>query len=371
MATAAATVREAGNAAGAGWIGARLEDLDTPAPVIDLDIMEGNIARMQAACDALGLRFRPHIKTHKIPAIAALQRAAGAHGLTAQKTTEAQVFAAAGFDDLLIAVPPVGRHKVARLCDLAERVAVATAVDSVAAARMIAETAAERGVNVGVFAELDSGMGRAGVQTGEDAAALARTITELPGVTFAGLFFYPSRDEVAGRLAAAREALDRAGIAVPVVSGGGSQAQERSAALGATEHRAGTYLFNDASYVRKGIATLDQCALSVAVTVVSAAVPGVVTVDGGLKTFTNDFLSPPGEGIGIVLDRPGLKLVRMSEEHGVIAVADGSPRPRVGEMLRVVPNHACGCVNMHPALFGMRNGAVEVVWPVAARGTLQ
>ena len=123
--------------------------------------------------------------------------------------------------------------------------------------------------------------------------------------------------------------------------------------------------------MRKGIATLDQCALSVAVTVVSAAVPGVVTVDGGLKTFTNDFLSPPGEGIGMVLDRPGLKLVRMSEEHGVIAVADGAPRPHVGDILRIVPNHACGCVNMHPALFGMRNGAVEVVWPVAARGTLQ
>ena len=170
MAVTTATAREAAVAVtGAEWIGARLEDLDTPTPMIALDIMEGNITRMQAACDALGLRFRPHIKTHKIPAIAALQRAAGAHGLTAQKTTEAAVFAAAGFDDLLIAVPPVGRHKVARLCDLAETITVATVVDSVAAARMIAEGAAERGVSVGVFVELDSGYGRAGVQTGDEA----------------------------------------------------------------------------------------------------------------------------------------------------------------------------------------------------------
>jgi len=353
------------------WIGARLADLDTPAPVTDLDIMEANIARQQETCNRLGLRFRPHIKTHKIPAIAAKQREAGARGITTQKTTEARVFVDTGFDDVIVAVPPVGVHKTARLRDLAEAATIYAVVDSAVAACGIAEAATERGGTLNLLIEVDSGTGRAGTQTAEETLALAQLIGELPGVALSGLFWYPSRETAFPRIAAAREALERAGIPIRMLSGGGTGADAISAQMGATEHRSGTYVFNDMMLIKRGIATLEQCAVSVLVTVVSAAVPGSVTIDGGLKTFTNDFPPTGDEGIGHVLDQPGLKLVRMSEEHGVLNVADGATRPAVGDKLRIIPNHVCGCINMHPVLYGMRDGVVEAVWPVAARGTVQ
>ncbi len=353
------------------WTGAHLEDLDTPVPVIDLAVMDANIARQQAACNAHGLRLRPHIKTHKVPAIAALQRVAGAVGITAQKTTEAAVFVDVGFDDVIVAVPPVGAHKIARLLDLARRATVRAVVDSATAAQGIAAAAATNGQTVGLLIEVDSGFGRAGLQTVDEVLTLAAAITDLRGVSFDGILLYPSRPFAVEQIARVREEFDRAGLPMGLLSGGGSGMEEYSAQMGADEHRAGTYVFNDASYVlKRQIATLEQCALSVLVTVVSTALPGIVTVDGGTKTFTNDYPPEQGEGIGIVLDWPGLRLMRMSEEHGVIEVAQGTPRPSVGDRLRIVPNHACGCVNMHPALYGMRNGAVEVVWPVAARGSL-
>lgn len=353
------------------WIGVGWEDLDTPAPIIDLNVMEANIARQQGLCDALGLRCRPHIKTHKIPAIAALQRAAGARGITTQKTTEARVFVEAGFDDLIVAVPAVGARKTARLCDLAEQATVHAVVDSAEAARGIAQAASERGVQIGLLVEVDSGAGRAGVQSADEALALARLISDLPGVTLSGLFWYPSREHVLPLVATSREALERAHIPAKMLSGGGTGADALSAQAGATEHRSGTSVFNDMSLVRRGFATLDQCALSVVVTVVSTAVPGSVTVDGGSKTFTSDAPPVGNEGYGAVIDRPGSTLKRMNEEHGILDIAPGTARPVVGDRLRIIPNHACGCVNMHDVLYGLRNGVVETVWPVAARGALQ
>jgi D-serine deaminase-like pyridoxal phosphate-dependent protein len=353
------------------WIGARWEDLDTPAPVIDLNVMEANIARQQATCDALGLRFRPHIKTHKVPAIAAMQRAAGAQGITTQKTTEARVFVEAGFDDLIVAVPAIGVQKTARLCDFAERATVHAVVDSAEAARGIAQMASERGVQLGLLVEVDSGAGRAGVQSADEALALARLISDLPGVTLSGLFWYPSRKDVLPLVAASRETLERAHIPVTMLSGGGTGADAISAQAGATEHRSGTYVFNDMTCVRRGVATLDQCALSVAVTVVSTAVPGSLTVDGGSKTFTNDAPPTGDEGYGSVLGQPELTIRRMNEEHGIVRVPEGARRPAVGDKVRIIPNHACGCVNLHDVLYGLRDGVVEAVWPVAARGALQ
>jgi D-serine deaminase-like pyridoxal phosphate-dependent protein len=353
------------------WIGARWDELDTPAPVIDLNVMEANIARQQETCDRLGLRFRPHIKTHKVPAIAMQQRAAGAQGITTQKTTEAQVFVEAGFDDLIVAVPAIGARKTARLCDLAERATVHAVVDSAEAARGIAQAASVRGVQIGLLIEVDSNAGRAGVQSGEEALSLARCIGDLPGVTLDGLFWYPSREDALPRIAEARAALDGANIPIRVMSGGGTGADALSAKAGATEHRSGTYVFNDMTCVRRGVATLDQCALTVVTTVVSTAVPGFVTVDGGSKTFTNDAPPSGDEGYGQVKDRPGLTLARMNEEHGIVACGAGESRPALGEKLRIIPNHACGCVNLHDVLYGLRDGVVESVWPIAARGTLQ
>lgn len=353
------------------WIGAGWEDLDTPAPVIDLNITEANIQRQQETCDRLGLRFRPHIKTHKVPAIAVKQREAGAQGITTQKTSEAQVFVAAGFDDIIVAVPAIGAYKTARLCDLAERATVHAVVDSAEAARGIAQAASERGVQIGLLIEVDSNAGRAGVQTGAEALSLARLIGDLPGVALDGLFWYPSREDALPRIAEARAALDGANIPVRMMSGGGTGADAISAKAGATEHRSGTYVFNDMSCVRRGVATLEQCALTVVVTVVSTAVPGTVTVDGGSKTFTSDAPPTVGEGYGQALGQPGLTLERMNEEHGIVAVGAGAPRPTVGAKLRIIPNHACGCINMHNVLYGLRDGVVESIWPIAARGTLQ
>lgn len=354
----------------------RVADLDTPAMVVDLPVMEGNIRRLQDELDALGLESRPHIKTHKIPAIAHRQLAAGAVGITCQKLGEAEVFADAGCTDILVPYNIVGPAKLERLVRLARRVNVIVAVDSDVTARGIAEASRAAGTTVKLEVEIDSGGRRAGVQNAREAQALARLISDLPGVEFLGFMCFPSRMEMADVLAEARDLLAGDDIAVPVISGGGTGAQRVSKEIGCTEHRSGTYIYNDLNVLRAGNCTLEQCAMSVLVTVVTTSCPGYSTVDGGSKTFTNDDLRQGSNGY--VREYPDVYLERMNEEHGVLnlsQVAEAAPRPRVGEQLHITPNHACGTTNLHDVVYGYgrRNGedVVEVEWPVLARGKIR
>ena len=347
-----------------------ISDLDTPVMLVDLDVLEGNIRRLQAALDARGVAGRPHIKTHKIPAFARKQLAAGAVGITCQKVGEAEVFAQAGCQDILIAFNIVGRPKTERLARLQHLARAIAAVDSEETIRGIACAAADEGVRVPLVVEIDAGGHRAGVPTTEAALALARRIAETPSLSFEGLMCYPTTRHVIPILLEARELLERAGLPPHIVSGGGTGAEGLALEAGLTEHRSGTYAYNDLNCVRGGRATVEQCAMQVLVTVVSTASPGWVTVDGGSKTFTNDNLQADGRN-GYVLEYPELSLQRMNEEHGMLRAQGAARRPVIGEKLRIIPNHACGTTNLHDYVAAHRGGGVEAILPIAARGAIR
>lgn len=347
-----------------------IDELDTPVMLVDLDKLEDNISRLQRDLDRLGLKNRPHIKTHKIPAIGWKQIEGGAIGITCQKLGEAEVFAAAGFKDILIPYNIVGRSKVERLIQLSYQARVTVALDSEPTARGISELARSEGVTVPVLIEMDSGSHRAGVQTPEEALALARLVHDLPGLAFEGLMCYPSRPHMKDVFGRTRELLERDGFAVKVISGGGTGAQEVSKEIGCTEHRSGTYIYNDLSVARSGRCTIEQCAMTVMVTVVSTAYPGKATVDGGSKTFTSDAISPDKPN-GYCVEYPEIYLERMNEEHGILNTEKLQGQLRVGQRLNIIPMHACGTTNLHDYVAAHRGGKVVAIWPVLARGKIR
>lgn len=347
-----------------------ISELDTPIMLVDLTILEDNIRRLQEELAALGMNGRPHIKTHKIPAFGRKQLAAGAIGICCQKVGEAEVFAMAGFTDILIAFNIVGRPKVERLARLQHLAHAIAAVDSRETIQGIAVAAADAGMRVPLVVEIDAGGHRAGVQTAAEAVVLARQIGDQPNLAFEGLMCYPTTEHVTPILLEARGQLERAGLPPKIVSGGGTGAQQRAKAAGLTEHRSGTYAYNDMSCVRRGTASLEQCAMQVLVTVVSTASPGWTTVDGGSKTFTNDALQADGHN-GAVLEYPDVFLHHMNEEHGVLSTEQSGRRPKVGEKLRIISNHACGTTNLHDCVAAHRDGNVEAIFPITARGMIR
>ena len=359
-----------------------IQDLDTPSVVVDLDIMEHNIERMAAYCRTKNIQLRPHIKTHKIPEIARLQIQSGAIGITAAKLSEAEIMADAGISDILIAYPIVGKQKATRLANLAGRARITVSLDSEEAAREISSAAQERAVQVGVLVEIDVGMRRCGVADEGSVVRLAETVLSLKGLEFRGLMFYPGhllvrhveretlREQVNAQLEKALQALTRAGIRAGVVSGGSTPTAYSSHEFcGVTEIRPGMYLFNDRNMMGAGVASLDNCALSVLVTVVSKAVPGRIIVDGGSKTFSSDrLLVGDGAGFGFVREDSTAIMDSMSEEHGHLTILGSERHYQIGEHLTIVPNHVCTTINMHDQIYGFRGDKVETAWRVAARG---
>lgn len=365
----------------------RVGELDTPALLVDLDRLERNIARWQEAADAAGVRLRPHVKTHKSVAIAALQREAGAHGIAVAKVGEAEVFARAGFEDIVIAYPVVGEAKWRRLAELAAATRITVNVDSPVAAVGLSAAAVAAGARVRVQIDLDTGFGRCGVPVGDAEAieALAREIERLPGLELDGLtthrgLFFPGADELTaqdagaqegGLVAAAAEALRAAGIPVDEVTAGGSLTGGAVACVpGITEVRAGTYVFNDLMQVSLGATTAENFALTVLATVVSVTGPDTATIDCGTKTFAGDTGVVGGDGLALrgmaeCVERDAV-VERMTEEHGLMRSFDGPLG--VGDRLSFVPVHACTCVNLADRLIAVRDGEVQEVWPVDARG---
>lgn len=348
-----------------------ISDLDTPAVTIDLGIMEDNIRRVQAHLARHGIGNRPHIKTHKIPAIGKLQMAAGAMGITCQKLGEVEVFVDAGVaEDILLTYNILGRAKTDRLMALCRRApGITVALDNEVVARELSEAGVRHGLDVRFLVECDTGFGRTGVQTPEAAFDLARVAARLPRMQFRGLMTFPNREPDTREFFARALALfARAGIPVPVVSGGGTPAIFKAQTIPMlTEHRAGTCVFNDAMVVASGTATWDNCAMRVRATVVSRPTDGRAILDCGTKVLTSDQYGM--KGYGHVVEYPEAVVANLSEEHGVVDLsACAETRPRVGEIVHVVPNHCCVVSNMVDELYGVRAGAVEVTWPVAARG---
>jgi D-serine deaminase-like pyridoxal phosphate-dependent protein len=355
------------------------EDLDTPALIVDLDIMERNLHRVADYCAAHKLRLRPHTKTHKSIHIARQQLALGAAGLTVAKTGEAEVMLGAEPRDLLVAFPVIGEPKVRRLASVAGITRVTVALDSLTAARQLSEAAERSGARFGVLVEVDVGLGRVGVLPA-DAPALARAVAALPGIEWRGITFYPGhiKDQDPAKLAALSEMVGRlvgefaaAGIKPEIVSGGSTPALWHSHQIeGLNEIRPGTYVFNDLNTVASGACALEDCAASVLVTVVSRAESRMI-VDGGSKTFSSDRLSSGGPGHGRVMEAPGAVFHKMNEEHGFVDLSGAERSFEIGEKVRIVPNHICVAVNLHEYVYGVRGGKAEEVWNVEGRGKLQ
>ena len=357
-----------------------LDDLETPAAVVDVDRMHANLRRAGDYCRAHGLAWRPHAKTHKSPAIAALQVAAGAVGVTVATLREAEVMATV-VDDLLLAYPPVGAAKRDRLAALPPHVRVTIAIDSVDALRNVADAARAGGRTFGVLVEVDAGMGRVGVGRPEDAVALATAAAGMEGVAYRGILFYPGHVRMHVReqgdalarvsevITGFREALSAAGLAPRVVSGGSTPTFWQSHRIaGLTEVRPGTNVFNDRTTVEIGACGWDELAFTVLATVVSTAVPGQAVVDAGSKALAKEEIRADVTGYGVLLDRPEVVVKSVSEEHGLLDLSRTDWRPRVGERVRIVPNHVCTSVNLQDALYGVREGEVVETWALEGRG---
>ena len=360
-----------------------LEDLPTPAVLIDLDILACNIANMQEQARAAGVKLRPHAKTHKSPEVGRMQIAAGASGLTLAKTSEAEVFAAHGFDDIFLGYPIFGADKARRLLALADRVRLAVGVDSVEGARSLGDVFHAAGRRLDVRLKIDSGFRRVGVRP-EDAVAMALRIAELPGIRLAGIFTHaghgyggPTPADVArtggeeGRIVVeAAEAVRAAGLPVEDVSLGSTPTARAGMVVpGVTECRPGSYVYNDRSQVALGSAAPEDCAMTILATVVSVPAPDRAVVDAGSKTLSTDPMRPSVDGNGLVVGTAS-RVARASEEHGVIVVAAGDAF-RVGQRVRILPNHTCAVSNLHDRLVAVRGGVVEGEIRVAARGCVQ
>ena len=343
--------------------------IETPAVLIDVDRAEANIARAQAHANGVGVKLRPHIKTHKLPYWAKKQLDAGAAGITCQKIGEAEVMADAGLTDIFLPYNILGDAKLARLLALHRRVTLSVTADSVETVAGLASTFTDADRRLAVLVECETGMNRCGVETPAEAVTVAQAIAAAPGLEFGGLMTYPAvgkADEAERRLRETRDALAAAGLSCGVITSGGTPDMWRSQdASVVTEYRPGTYIYMDRSQIARGAATLDECALTVLATVVSRPNATRAVLDAGSKAFSSDTLGLPD--FGEIVGKPEIRVTKLSEEHGVLAVPDGAS-VAIGERVRVIPNHACVVSNLFDEVYFVSGDRVVDVMPVAARG---
>ncbi len=350
-----------------------IDELETPAVVIDLDRVERNLGRWQAYCDQHGIASRPHIKTHKVPELARRQLELGAVGIACQKLGEAEVMADQGCNDILIPYNLLGASKLARARALAGRIRFRVSCNSIEVARGLSEAFAGAAQPLGVLVECDTGAARCGVASAEAVVELATRIDRLEGLVFAGLMTYPAKGGTAAVQAfmtEAKAALGRAGLEAGIVSSGGSPDMWRAhEAPVVQEYRVGTYIYYDRSLVAAGAATLDDCALRVHATVVSRPTPDRAILDAGSKSLSSDLLGLSGHGL--IVEYPMAEIGGLSEEHGHVDLSRSAARPAVGERVTIVPNHACVVSNLVDEVVAARGDRVERRFVVAARGRVQ
>jgi D-serine deaminase-like pyridoxal phosphate-dependent protein len=359
------------------------EPIDTPALVVDLDLMEANIATLMARLRPTGLRVRPHLKTAKSPDVARILAAAGAAGFCVAKLGEAEVLAAAGFDDLLITSELAGAPKLRRLAALhARHPRVRCVVDSVEGARMLDDAVAPSGAPLEVLIDLDVGQGRCGVAPGEPARALAVEVARLPHLRLVGLQGYEGHlqhladpveqgrqvDAAMGRLVATAEQLRADGYPIATVTTGGTGPCAHCAAYpGVSEVQPGSFVFLDRAYrdalgPRGGYAN----ALTVVATVISRPAAGRAVLDAGLKALATDMGNPEPVGLPGVRYRPG------GDEHGILEWDGPAPAGlAVGDQVALIPGHIDTTVNLYAQYHVQRGGALVAIWPIAARGKSQ
>jgi|HubBroStandDraft_1064217.scaffolds.fasta_scaffold08608_4 D-serine deaminase-like pyridoxal phosphate-dependent protein len=359
------------NSVASDVIGQTADGIDTPAVVIDRDILERNIRRLADYLAQHGLASRPHIKSHKIPEIARAQMAAGSVGITCQKLGEAEVMVDAGLTDILIPMNILGEPKIWRLIALMRRARISVTTDNLIVAQSLSGAACEAGFILPVLVECDTGQGRCGVQSPAAAAELAQEIARLPGLRFDGLLTFPTSRTAGEFMVAATRLLSDQSLAPSVVSGGGTPGVWHSHEIpGFTEHRAGEYVFNDRNIIAAGEAQPEDCALRVRATVVSRPTADRAILDSGSKTLSSN----PGRGItgfGLIVEYPEAQVVRLTEEHGIVDLRQCRRKPDIGESITIIPNHASQVMNLHDVAYGMRGWSVEVAWPIRARGCVR
>jgi len=358
-------------------VGRPLAEVETPVAVIDLDRLEANLTDLQSYADEHSIALWPHTKTHKSPEIGRRQLNLGATGLTVAKTGEAQVFQEAGVPRLLVHYPPFGNAKWERLAELAAAgVELTVAVDSVEPAEGLAHAFDRRGVSGELLVELDVGLHRTGQTTVAGAVEVAGRLEKLPALTVAGISCYPGHcrrgdPDVAEKLRTAdellreaRDAFERSGLRCDRISGGSTPTRQLTHTTCVNELRAGTYALLD-----RNEADDARCALWIETTVVSNAVRGQIVIDGGSKAFTSDPHADGGHGS--VIGAREAWFARVNEEHGYIDVSSLGEAPSLGEHLQIVPNHACGCINLHDGALAVRDGVVDHVIRIAGRGLIR
>jgi D-serine deaminase-like pyridoxal phosphate-dependent protein len=365
-------------------IGDPIDAVETPALIVDLDAFERNVAKLAGFAKGAGVRLRPHAKTHKCPAIALRQIAAGAIGQCCQKVGEAEALVRGGVADVLVSNQVVGERKLRRLAALAADARVALCFDSAEQVAKAGEVARDFGVELGAYVEIDVGMARCGVPPGAPAVELAKAIAGTAGLRFEGLqayhgtaqhMTYAKREEAiagAGRLVSDTvERLHGAGLPPSFVTGAGTGTFRFEGASGIwNELQAGSYVFMDTDYARIGDRASDRYtefehSLFVLASVMSVPVAGRAVVDAGLKSYSAE------KGAPWVADIEGAEVTGVSDEHGKIELGRAARPLRLGEKLRLIPGHCDPTVNLHDWYIGVRRGRVEALWPIAARGASQ
>src|SRR6266498_282372 len=330
-----------------------INELETPVPVIDIDRLEANITRLQAYLDEHKIANRPHIKTHKIPAIAKMQMDAGAIGITCQKVSEAEVMAEAGFSDIFIPYNIVGEAKLSRLMKLADRATISVTADSTVVCDGLSTAAQHADLTLTVLVECDMGAERCGVQSPQEAADLARYIARLPNLHFGGLMTFPANDHLDDFVHGTRSLLVNDHLPIERVSGGGTPVMwQAHTHAELTEYRAGIYVYGDRWSLRAGSVQLENCAMKVHTTVVSRPTPDRGILDAGSKTLSSDLLGL--DGYGYICEYPAAKLYALSEEHGHVDFSACANKPKIGERLTIIPNHCCTVTGLADEIVAMR-----------------
>lgn len=366
-------------------IGDDLQDVDTPALIIDLDVFERNLQKMSAELKKLGVRLRAHSKTHKCPEIARRQIAAGAIGVCCQKVGEAEAMVAGGIADVFVTNQIWGASKLRRLAALAEKARIGVCVDDVTNIKDLGTVMGDAGVGLDVYVEIDVGAGRCGVEPGQAAVRLAQAVLDEDNLNFAGLQAYHGSaqhirsanergaaiDDTCKMVRVTLKAMDDAGIDVPIVTGAGTGSFQFEARSGLyQEMQCGSYIFMDADYAQNMDERGDPFAefrhsLFVLVTVMSAAKPGYAVVDAGHKALGND------QGMPWVADIPGARYERPSDDHGTLAMKDAARDVVLGEKLRLIPGHCDPTVNLHDWFVVIEKGRVVDLWEITARGAIR
>ena len=355
----------------------RVIDLSTPCVVIDQAVVLNNLQKVQRYFDALNLSFRPHIKTHKIPALAKQQLALGAIGINCQKISEAEPFVEAGIRDILLTYNIIGLEKIARLHALWQKCDLKVTIDSTACVQGLSDYFAKNNGTLKVLIECDTGGGRCGVQSPQEALALAQFAQSCAGIEVYGLMTYPAPHQeqyVHDFFSQAKQLIEQAGISLNMITTGGTPSlyhgviytQQESTII--TEYRAGTYIYGDRSLVTAGTYTLADCALTVQCTVVSVPCENRCIIDAGSKALSSDLLNQTD--FGYVQQFPEARITALSEEHGTLDISACPQKPQIGDVINVIPNHCCVVSNLFDQVYfyEAKTGLIHQTHHVKARG---